>query len=676
MRPVVVGIFLIALTLTNVRAQETAIPPRLRTFARDGRVRLTRVMGTPEVHMFASPSAFSADGKHVIFVEDLSTNDEKARRYHARISIWEVGRNTWPREIEIPGKSIVGLDLSLDAKTALLSGQVLEGKETEPRSFVSLWDLAAGKEIKSIVTKDPEIAYRVALSPDGAFALVASRSRLTEWNLRTGEFKELVKFDKEQPGVDSLAFLPGGKQFLATSGRGIEIWDNGKTKPVRSFVDKKKGRESGRFAISKDGKRLVTVNEMSLLMLWDLQAGTPLQENRLDEKSPHAISDVIFADDGKTILATVRPLGGLSIPDPRTRLIAWDTEAKKIRWSNPPSYYGFVPMHVQGDKLLVGGGPDYLDVLSITDGKLMERHGGHKASIQALGISKNDNVISVDADGALITWRNGNLLKREMPHPGPVTALAFNENRTQWLTAGADLQIKSWPPDAMRAATFKKKHTGPITSLAFSADGRWAASGSADRSVRTWFVPTGEEIDVLNGHSEGVNAVAISPDDRWLASASDDTTIKVWPIKDGKLDPDREAITLEKHTKPVTCLTFTPDGKRLLSGSQDQKLLVWNWQKGSMDFMIPGHKNWINSILLLDADTVLTSSDDLSICAWDLRTGMEIGRVDFGSVGDCPRCLAKVGPDRFIVGSSSWLVYEFQLVPAGKSKSGGESSNK
>jgi len=62
-----------------------------------------------------------------------------------------------------------------------------------------------------------------------------------------------------------------------------------------------------------------------------------------------------------------------------------------------------------------------------------------------------------------------------------------------------------------------------------------------------------------------------------------------------------------------------------------------------MDFMIPGHKNWINSILMLDAKTVLTASDDLSLCAWDLETGMEIGRLDFGAGRRLP---ALPGKDR------------------------------
>jgi len=64
----------------------------------------------------------------------------------------------------------------------------------------------------------------------------------------------------------------------------------------------------------------------------------------------------------------------------------------------------------------------------------------------------------------------------------------------------------------------------------------------------------------------------------------------------------------------------------------------------------------------------------LSVCWWELDSGKEISRVDFGSVGDCPRCLARIGLDRLLVGTSSWLIYEFQMLPAAKSKQGAGSS--
>src|SRR5438270_774876 len=81
--------------------EKDAVPPRLQPLANNDRFQLVRVLGTPEIHPagFGPTSAFSADGKKAIYVEDLSTGDEKSPRLHTRVLIWNVGSNAWPREI-------------------------------------------------------------------------------------------------------------------------------------------------------------------------------------------------------------------------------------------------------------------------------------------------------------------------------------------------------------------------------------------------------------------------------------------------------------------------------------------------------------------------------------------------------------------------------------------------
>jgi len=154
-------------------------------------------------------------------------------------------------------------------------------------------------------------------------------------------------------------------------------------------------------------------------------------------------------------------------------------------------------------------------------------------------------------------------------HHGAITALALSKDRTQWLSSGADLQIKSWPPAASRAATFKKTHTGPITSLAMSAAGNWAASASGDRTVRTWFMQTGAEIASFEGTPKASTPSPSRPTTSGSPPAA--TTRHQNLAHQGRQARSRpRAGHLEKHTKAVTCLAFTPGGKRLLSGSQDQ----------------------------------------------------------------------------------------------------------
>ncbi|MBI3823141.1 MAG: PQQ-binding-like beta-propeller repeat protein, partial [Planctomycetes bacterium] len=412
-----------------------------------------------------------------------------------------------------------------------------------------------------------------------------------------------------------------------------------------------------------DGKRFALGDFNSTVSLWDIAAGKEINVLKVDKRTTEEfLAALALADDGKTVLSVWTRAQPDADDFQCGRLIAWDGDTGKTLWSHVVPYRGTAPLLVTGDRLLVGGGPNVFDVWSIKDGKLLESHGAHTGPINALAVLANGDVQSAGLEGTLMTWRKGRLTDRTLIHKGAVTAFALHKDRTQYLTAGADLLIHHWPLQAAKRPNFPKTHTGPITSLAFSSSGTWIASGSGDRSVKTWDLDARKEIATFTGHADAVNAIAVSPDDRWLASASDDATIRVWPIKDGKPDADRDVITLEGHKKSVVCLTFSADGKALLSGSQDHTLKVWDWAKEKTTRTIPGHKNWITSILHVDAKTVLTTSDDLTICMWDWQSGKELGRIDFGAVGDCPRCMARAGTDRLLVGTSNWLIYEFQLT--------------
>ncbi len=653
---------LIVILIPAATAQDK-LPPRFQTLTKDSPFRLARILGTPELQPTFNPtSAFGADGKRAVHVEDLTSGDDDKPHFRSRLFVWEIGANGWPREFEIAGKSVTALALSPEANKALLAGQLLLEGEKRPKSFLSLWDLQTGKEIKTFTTNERPI-LAVALAPDGLSGLTGMFEDLYAWNLVTG--KEIASYgEKGKASATALAYLPDGKQFLSGSvGGAVRLWDVGNAKPVRIYHSNGDHELTWAISVSKDGTRFVSADFQSSFSVWETATGKEIGTQRFQKRTvEEVLLAIALAGDGNTVLSA----WGKQNPAPDdfacAKLNAWDGATNKTLWSHTVPYRGRLPILVKNDNLLIGGGPNYFDIWSIKDGKQISRAGGHKGPINAVAVLANGDILSAGQEGLLMTWRQGQVADRTLIHQGAITALALNKDRDRWLTAGADSQIHLWPLLAAKKPNFPKSHSGPITALAYSAGGTWAASGSSDRTAKTWNLDTRKEIATFAGHSESINAVAISPDDRWLATGSDDATIKVWPIKDGKLDPDRETITLEKHTKAITCLQFTPDGKRLLSGSQDQKLLVWDWKKGSMDFMIVGHKNWINAILLLDAKTVLTSSDDLSVCAWDLETGMELGRIDFGTVGDCPRCLAKIGLDRFVVGSSSWLIYEFQLV--------------
>jgi WD40 repeat protein len=661
------------------------LPPRFDAFAKNERFRLVRVLGTPEMPpIFHQASAFSADGKRAIYALDLSTGADDRPQLRTRLYLWDVQAKTWPREIDIDGKSLTALVLSADGSKALLAGQIYVGKgkpkkeqkekdkdgddEKNFRSFLSLWDLNTGKELKGFAAGEKLIQV-VALASDEATALTGTADDLQRWDLKQG--KAIATYgEKGKLAVTALAYLPGGKRFLAGArGGAIELWDVAGKKPLQTYASNG-DKFAWHLAVSPDGKRFASGDAQTSVTLWETDTGKEINTFRIGKRPAEeftVLAGLALADDGKTVLSVWGNFNHAADDFKCAQLIAWDGAADKKLWSHPVSYRGRVPVLVQKDKLLIGGGPNLFEIWNLKTGEMSLTWGGHKAAVHALAAIASGEVLSGGPEGVLITWRQGLQGGKHPVHAGPVHAMAVSGDRRQLLTASADQTVKLWNAADPELVHVFKGHTAAVTSVAFSKSG-WACSGSADRTARTWDLKSGKELAVLAGHSEGVNAVAVSPDDKWLATGSDDGTVRVWPIAAGKLDADRESITLEGHKKPVTCLAFSADGKTLLSGSQDNTLKVWDWAKEKLTRSIPGHKNWVTSVMVIGRNTALTTSDDLSICLWELASGKELGRIDFGSVGDCPRCVSRLGADRLLVGTSDWLIYEFQIVPGAKSR--------
>lgn len=647
------------------------LPPRFEPLLKNEHFRLTRVLGMPELRPTLGPtSAISADGKWALFAEDLSSGDGEAVRLRTRLLLYDLQAKTWPREFDIEGKSVTALDLAADGGTVILACQSLvprgKAKNTEQtaRGCLVLFDLRAGKAVRTVAWDRPpakkenvaDAILAVAFAPDASVALAGSFSQLRQFPL--GDGKSEFVYDPEHTAAAAIAFLPGGKRFLVGDAQGqVRLFDLGKSKPVQTFKGMAKAGFISHLAISPDGKRFAVGTADGGVWAADLANRDKLL---VDQGRNEFVAALALAGDGKTVVAALSKLDGA--PDgPASRLVALDADTGKTLWSKTTDLRGVVPIMIQKDTALIGGGPNLLEIRSLKDGRLMRSEGGHVGAVTALAVLADGDILSAGPDGYLLAWRKEKLVSRSGPRGGPISALVASATGKAWLEAGADLSLSVLLPGARRPTRIQGVHTASIAALAFSTSASWAASGSADRTAKTWDLQAAKEIATFAGHAEAVNAVAIAPDDRWLATGSDDTTIKLWPIKAGKLDPDRETITLEGHKKPVTCLAFAPDGKTLISGSQDQTLKVWDWAKEKSLRTITGHKNWITALLLLDAKTALTTSDDLTLRCWDLEAGKEIARLDFGVVGDCPRCLARLGPDRILVGSSSWLIYELQL---------------
>ena len=76
---------------------------------------------------------------------------------------------------------------------------------------------------------------------------------------------------------------------------------------------------------------------------------------------------------------------------------------------------------------------------------------------------------------------------------------------------------------------------------------------------------------------------------------------------------------LSRHRVVSVC--FSPDGKQIASGSWDTTVKIWNASSGELQSTLAGHTGSVTQLEFIDADTVVSSSDDGTTRAWDVATG-------------------------------------------------------
>ena len=78
--------------------------------------------------------------------------------------------------------------------------------------------------------------------------------------------------------------------------------------------------------------------------------------------------------------------------------------------------------------------------------------------------------------------------------------------------------------------------------------------------------------------------------------------------------------------RSVESVGFDPSGKKLVSGSYDKTLKVWCvGLSGTFECesTLAGHNAPVTQVEFIDADTVVSSSDDGTTRAWDVATGTQ-----------------------------------------------------
>lgn len=112
-----------------------------------------------------------------------------------------------------------------------------------------------------------------------------------------------------------------------------------------------------------------------------------------------------------------------------------------------------------------------------------------------------------------------------------IRSLAFNSDRTCFVSAGYDRRIRLWDVEVGQVKQVLTGHKNVIMSVAFSRDGKWLASGDRDGIARLWHLTSRQIRSIPLEHNDKLWSVAFSPDDKMLATACDDQIVRYGMFK-------------------------------------------------------------------------------------------------------------------------------------------------
>jgi WD40 repeat protein len=575
-----------------------------------------------EVRRFAVPecraSVFAPGAKSLVL-----TTDEDIRLWDvaAAKEVWKIKAPPGTTDYARSAFSHDGTKLAVAGKKGVLIHDSARGKtlatldvpEARGLSFspdgrllavaannrpIQLWDVARGKPVRDIKTKDdPWYQSGLAFAPDGKTLAWSRFDHIETVAVETGE--TLARFDISF-GVSWLLFPASGRQLIsAGQGNGVQVWDLVRNRKEKELV--KGSAQDPILALSEDGKTLAVgdgYGDYPQVRLWDVATWKKVLSEPGHELRLNLLA---FSADGKTVLTS----------DPENVLF-WDAASGEqrrrlaVKWHYSPAvsadlrrsgvtrsesvelydlvegkkqvelkYEGkdairfgaFSPNSKQlvtahnraypGQNAETGLGEDGLCIWDLSAGKIVRRLTAER-EVFYCGL-----VLTPDGASAITPTAGGKVHRSE--GGGTSTITHFSEGGS----------ILVWDVRAGKESLTLEGHEGAAIELAVSGDSRLLASAGRDRTVRVWELASGKSIHTFPCGEAWPGPVAVSDDGLLLAVAlsrkGEPPCIALWDLPRGK-----ELPRLEGFGAGVTSLAFSPDGSRLASAFTDGTALLWD----------------------------------------------------------------------------------------------------
>jgi|JI10StandDraft_1071094.scaffolds.fasta_scaffold00447_22 WD40 repeat protein len=479
----------------------------------------------------------------------------------------------------------------------------------------------------------PGIPHALAVTADGARALVATTAAVYRVELGSGEVRHLFDLAAE---VNQIAIDPNDRR-AAVVGKGNDVY---LIDLATGAVDVKRGHVDGVYmaAFDRKGDRLVTAGDEGTVRVWDLATGD-VRELRGHKDD---VLTVAISDDGHTVLSTsyddtmrlwrlddrrttvvghlddVRMLavmGGelvrvLSFGD-RARVVDVDlaartsTERVAAEVTSPTQAW----LAPDGRTALFRQRPT--QALLWRDGVVRELRSG--AGIVSSKATRDGRVvIDVDESGAVTRQDERGATALAQATPG-ATAVPSVDGATVLVRDRVGFRVLDLATGAERAALTRAQLglTEMARAVFIPDDPRIAITGNPDADVgmRLWDPTTGTLVSLADSRYAHP-AVEVSPDGRWLSTGVESRDLRLWDTRTGAV-----RTTLHGHRDGVFAQAFSPDGSRLATASYDRTVRIWDLATGDSR-VLSGHVGPVWAVAWMGDEDVVTASADGTVRRW------------------------------------------------------------
>ena len=445
------------------------------------------------------------------------------------------------------GKPLLGHNCNIKSICMSFDGKYIISADQKGR--IRFWDFVSRVQIGDIVECQCDSIESIAVLPDNSTVVAAGY----DGKIRFFDLENRVltgQIEAHGDWINGIEISRDGKVVVSASGdQSIKLWDSTTLMPIgKPFIGTESWINSVKFM--NDSQYIVSAGDDAAIRMWDIAHKRLICEPFYGHAA--RINEVDISSDGFVVSAS---------DDGMVR--KWDVmneqQSSKILQQHS-SWVRTVLFYEKRNYVISGGWDKEIIVYDLTKNEIVSRLTGHTASVEALAIAQDkDILISGSDDGTIRFWsiKDGNECQKPIiAHDDWIRALKLSDNQKRIATASWDNTICLWDLETHDKVCEKMKgHTNRIDALTVSSEDV-IISGSDDNTVRAWTEQNGSYVGkIIAQHQNAVPTVAISSDSNLVVSGDGSGVIKITSLDRTNMHKEICQLGLNVFNSDLTCIS-------------------------------------------------------------------------------------------------------------------------